>query len=125
VAADRQRTFRWLTGYLLGVQGLLHMILVTTSDHGSHDFSMLPSAAMLAMHVLAALVVALVLSHGDAVLHCWLRLLAYAVIDRRLILPTTQHASAPAVLVKAALGTAASVLLSISPHRGPPLAAGF
>ena len=121
VAADRQRSFGWLVGYLIGVQMLMHLVLAANSAHGSHDASILPSASMALLHGAAALVTALVISYADAALHGWLRFLGSLVEDFRLTPCVPDVSSARPVPGSPSDRTARS-LLGISPHRGPPRA---
>ncbi len=73
--ADRRRSPMWLVSYLLGVQALFHVLLVVIGGHTAHAHGLVPGPAMLLNHVVAAGLAALVIAHGDRVLHRWLRFL--------------------------------------------------
>ena len=68
----RQRNYIWLIGFSVGVQALLHILMIVGAGHSSHHASLLPSTAMVLTHVGAAITTALVLSHADALLHRWI-----------------------------------------------------
>ena len=77
-ATHRRRHWSWLLAYALAVQALFHVILMAIGSHAAHG-SWLPSTHMITGHVLAALVLAAVLTFGDALLIRWGRYLAQAL----------------------------------------------
>jgi hypothetical protein len=122
LAADRRRDPAWLIAYLLGVQSLLHVLLVVSAGHGSHAGSMLPPASMIVMHVLAAAAAAVLIAHADAVLHGWLRFLAFLTRDYRLALPA--RPTPPRAPTALAPGHPLGEVLGRTPlRRGPPVRA--
>jgi hypothetical protein len=69
---QRQRSYLWLISFSVGVQALMHILMTVGAGHGSHQASLLPSAAMVLTHVGAAIATAVVLSHADYLLHRWI-----------------------------------------------------
>ena len=120
-AADRRRTRTWLAVYFLGVQSLLHVMLVVNAAHASHPGSVLPSATMIAAHVLAAVGAAALVAHADAVLHHWLRFLDCLARDYLVppsALPTAFRAC---VAMEPSAGHPLGTTLALTPQRrGPP-----
>jgi hypothetical protein len=117
--SGRRRGGAWLLGYLLGVQALFHVLLTLSTSHVGHHQSFTPTVSMLALHVLATLACAVVLTSGDRHLMAWLRLLSS--LGRHYEMPT----SAPAgitVVVAAEDQTPRIRRVSAHPyqHRGPP-----
>jgi hypothetical protein len=74
--SDRRRSLAWTTAYLVGAQALLHLILAFAGTHG-HAAGLVPSTSMLAAHLAAALVAAVVLVHSDGLIQRWAALLAH------------------------------------------------
>jgi len=72
VAADRRRSAAWLFLFAIGMQALFHILLSMGSGHGAHDTRGWPTVTMLAGHLVAAAVTALLLAQGDRLLHAWL-----------------------------------------------------
>ncbi|MDO9485204.1 MAG: hypothetical protein Q7K25_03985 [Actinomycetota bacterium] len=68
IAMERPRGISWFLLYAMGMQTLLHVLLVTTTAHTAHGNSLVPSASMVLAHVLAAGALAVLLAHADAVL---------------------------------------------------------
>ncbi len=75
----RQRGYGLLIAYSVGTQALLHTLLTVGAGHGSHHDSLLPSTPMLLGHLGAAMLTALVLARGEAVLNRWVELLRTAL----------------------------------------------
>jgi len=71
IGMDRPRGFLWFLLYALGIQALLHVLLVTISAHSAHHSSLLPDSTMVITHILAAGMLAILLARGDAVLLRW------------------------------------------------------
>jgi hypothetical protein len=122
VAADRRRSPIWLVAFLLGVQSLLHVLLVVNASHASHQGGLMPSGSMIVAHVLAAGAAAFVIAHADGWLHRWVRFLDCLTRDYRL-LPSSLPAASRADCTVEFLGhRALGGLLGLTPHRrGPPL----
>ena len=76
-AVARRRSFAWLLAYLLGVQLLLHVVLVLAVPHGHSmgHMPLLPTADMALGHVVASLLAAALLARGEQVVDAWSRLL--------------------------------------------------
>jgi len=72
---DRRRGVAWLLGYLLAVQALFHVLLTLSTGHAGAHQGFTPTMSMLALHLLATLASAVVLTRGDAHLVAWLRFL--------------------------------------------------
>jgi len=68
--ADRRATWTRLAVFVVGCQVLLHVLASLVGSHHPGQ-SLLPTVSMMLAHVLAATLVALLLTHADAVLHRW------------------------------------------------------
>jgi len=68
----RSHGWVWFASYAVGIQALLHVLLVTTSGHAAHEQAIAPGPDMLMTHAVAAVAVGLLLAHGDALLLRWL-----------------------------------------------------
>jgi peptidoglycan/LPS O-acetylase OafA/YrhL len=120
LAADRRRDRAWLVAYLLGMQALLHVMLVVSAGHGSHGVSMIPPASMIVMHVLAAAAAAVLISHADALLHSWLRFLDCLTRNYRLVPPA--RPTLPRAPTALSPGHPSGDVLGLTPlRRGPPV----
>lgn len=121
VASMRARSLTWLLGFVLGLQLLLHFVLVIVSG-GSHAAtghgSLLPSASGVIGHVIAGLVAAMVLKFGDGLLDRWSYLLSRVFGD---VAVAVVPIAAP-VRVLGALRhiVMSSIVLDFAPRRGPP-----
>ena len=119
IAMERKRGVLWFVLYALGIQALLHVLLVTVSAHSSPHSSLLPDQTMLLAHGITAGLLALLLAHGDALLLRWVAymstVLYRALIPLRLIAAMGIDNFAPV----AALSQARAIEFSI-PRRGPP-----
>ncbi len=71
IGMERPRGLLWFLLYALGIQALLHVLLVTVSAHSAHHSSLLPDKTMVFTHILAAGLLALLLAHGDSALLRW------------------------------------------------------
>ena len=124
VAAGRRRSWAWLTAFLLGTEALLHVIFVvsdSTHAHGSGGMmAAVPSTGMVAGHVVASLVAAVVLMHGEATLRAWSRLLAAAFGAVVPALAPVSARSTPPVR-NPALSPRGTVLSRNLARRGPPV----
>jgi peptidoglycan/LPS O-acetylase OafA/YrhL len=120
LAADRRRDRAWLVAYLLGMQALLHVLLVVSAGHASHGGSMLPPWSMIVMHVVAAASAAVLIAHADALLHAWLRFLYSLTRDYRPTLPA--RPTPPRAPTALAPGHPSGKVLGLTPlRRGPPV----
>lgn len=73
--SDRKRNIVWLTGYLLGVQVLSHVLLTFTSTHHHHS-TVWMTVPMVLGHLVAALLGASVIAFGVNTIDGWVRYLA-------------------------------------------------
>ena len=71
LVAHKRRSGAWVLGFVLALQVLFHLLLTIAAGHG-HQGSLLPDTPMLLGHLIAALVVAAVITHGDALIHRWI-----------------------------------------------------
>ncbi len=71
LVAQKRRSGAWVLGFVLALQVLFHLLLTIAAGHGHHG-SFLPDAPMLVSHLIAAAAVAVVLTHGDALIHRWI-----------------------------------------------------
>ena len=71
LVAHKRRSGAWVLGFVLALQVLFHLLLTIAAGHG-HQGSLLPDTSMLLGHLIAALVVAAVITHGDALIHRWI-----------------------------------------------------
>ena len=71
LVAQQRRSGAWILGFVLALQVLFHLLLTIAAGHGHHG-SFLPDTPMLLSHLIAALAVAFVLAHGDALIHRWI-----------------------------------------------------
>lgn len=69
VWAGRRATTARLAVFVIAVQALLHVMSVA-GGHG-HGSSVIPSPAMVIAHGVAAVAMAVVLTHADAIAHAW------------------------------------------------------
>lgn len=123
--AERRRSTRQLIAFVLGCQALLHLVMAFAGGHPGHGAPalpgtpLLPSTPMLTGHLLAAVATALVLSHGEAVLHRWLAFLA-ALGKPVLALPAISIAENPVThWTPPTLGLHGRLARTM-PRRGPP-----
>ena len=72
IAMERPHGVTWFLLFAVGMQSLLHVLLVTASGHAGHHASLLPDTTMLIAHLCAAVLLAIVLSHLDSALLRWL-----------------------------------------------------
>jgi hypothetical protein len=112
-----------LFGFILGVEALLHVVFVVSSDcypAGGTTSSLLPSSLSLLGHVAAAIVAVAVLRHGDQALTNWSVLLRAAFEAPELILGAVPDRSVPAAPAWDARTFGADSPLSMHSRRGPP-----
>jgi hypothetical protein len=121
----RRRNFSSLLGVLLLTQFFAHPLFVVLAGH--HSSAMIGvNPAMLAGHLLAAALCALLLAHGEDLVwrHCALvaSLLFAALLPRFVILPAAAGISR--VLFRSTVGVhpwPGIPVLRFAPRRGPPL----
>ena len=71
LVSHKRRSGAWILGFVLALQVLFHLLLTIAAGHGHHG-PLLPDAPMLLGHLIAALGIAAVLTHGDALIHRWI-----------------------------------------------------
>lgn len=117
--ADRRRSARWLFGYLLAAQLLLHLVMAAM---GHHAFALLPDSRMLGAHIAAAAVAATLFARSEALVLRWWTAARRMLGAPALTLPRLSVLSS----VPAAWQTVPSSSifeLSASGQRGPPIPA--
>jgi hypothetical protein len=75
-ATARPRSWPWLIAFLLGAQVLIHVVLVIATPHMHGTMPLVPTGATAMGHLVASLIAAVVLAHGEDVLITWSRLLS-------------------------------------------------
>jgi hypothetical protein len=75
-ATARQRSWPWLIAFLLGAQLLIHVVLVIATPHAHGSMPLVPTGATAVGHLVASLIAAVVLAHGEDVLIAWSRLMS-------------------------------------------------
>ena len=123
VAVDPRMSRVRLFGFLLGMEVLLHLVFVVSSEHhvGGGASMLVPSTASVLGHVAAAVAAVAVLRHGDRVLLSWSALLSAAFGAPSLQLPSI---AARPVLVAGpwdAHAVGADAQFSSHSRRGPPV----
>jgi len=124
-ASGRRRGPLALLGLAVGLQALMHVLLLILGAHatahaaGGSAISLLPSASMLAVHAGAAVVVAIALARGDALLDRWIAFwstfgarcldVRQPLVAPRVAMATTSHVIAPRTALAGAIA-----------RRGPP-----
>ena len=119
IAMERPRSTMWFLLYAVGVQGLLHVLLVTASGHTDHHSSLLPSPSMIMAHVSAAALLAIVLSRFDAGLLRWLAYMRTVLFGRpapAVSFPSNPLPQIPSLPMR---GVTFTIAHEIS-RRGPP-----
>lgn len=117
LVAQKRRSGTWILGFVLAQQVLFHLLLTIAAGHGQHG-SLLPGASMLLGHLIAAVVISVALTRGDALIHRWIafwQALALELSWAPVPLPVT---SAPAFIEPRAF-TSAFIDHCIA-RRGPP-----
>ena len=120
--AERRRTTLGLFAFLLAVEALFHVLLSVVGGHHSGASATVhgvDTQAMLAGHVLAALVFAAVLGYGDDLLHRWLAFLGDLARSAPRLSPAWTARTAPPVGVSASPLRSSTILRSVR-RRGPP-----
>lgn len=113
----RRRALPVAVAAIAGCQALMHVVLSFAGAHAGHG-GFVPSAPMLAAHLLAAVATACVLCRADDLVHRWLafwRTLSSAVPR----LPVIGTTVAPVVPTRAA-ASGISFHVDVVRRRGPP-----
>jgi len=118
LVADKRRSGVWILGFVLALQVLFHLLLTIAAGHGHHG-SFLPDAPMLVGHLLAAVVIAVALAHGDALVHRWIAFWQALTLDIAWTPLPTVASSAPSFLQPTPLES--SALADSIARRGPPV----
>jgi len=114
-----------LFGMLVGIQALLHLVFVISSDHAhgqASSMTLMPSTLSLTGHVLASIVAVAVLRQGDRILASWTALLTAAFGAPSVALPLIPARPALPVPAWDARAFSADAHLTTQVRRGPPSA---
>jgi hypothetical protein len=117
LVAHKRRSGAWVLGFVLALQVLFHLLLTIAAGHG-HQGSLLPDTPMLLGHLIAALVVAAVITHGDALIHRWIAFW-HALALQFSWTPAPQAVTAAPVFIEPTL-TESTALAHAIARRGPP-----
>ena len=115
--ADRRRSALWLLGYLLAGQVLLHVVM---SAMGHHAFAFIPDTQMLAAHIAAAAVAAVLFAKSEALASRWMAAARRMLGAPELALPQLGVASNVPVQ-QAEISWREESFLAVVSGRGPPL----
>jgi hypothetical protein len=96
---------------------LFHILLTIAAGH-AHQQEFLPDTSMLLGHLIAAIAIAGVLTHGDAIVHRWIAFWQALAIELGWT-PAPQAAGAAPVFFEPRVTDSAVLGLSIA-RRGPP-----
>jgi hypothetical protein len=116
--ADRRATWTRCAVFVVGSQALLHVLASLVGSHHPGQ-SLLPSPSMTLAHVLAAMLVALLITHADTLLHRWVAFLRTLAQPTALLpsLPFPFRPRVPDVAPGSAATRTPALLLA---RRGPP-----
>lgn len=114
--ADKRRSARWLFGYLLAGQLLLHTVMTAM---GHHAVALVPDRQMLLAHIVAAGVAAVVFAKSEALAAAWWRAAHRYLGAPVLRLPRLQIASIVPAWRQPSCANL-KTCLRIAPWRGPP-----
>jgi hypothetical protein len=118
LVSHTRRSGAWILGFVLSLQVLFHLLLTIAAGHGHHG-PLLPDAPMLLGHLIAALAIAAVLTHGDALIHRWIEFWQALSLEFSWT-PAPASARSPQPFFEApALGS--DPLVSTIARRGPPV----
>jgi hypothetical protein len=123
VAIGTRVTTLRLFGFLLGVEVLLHLVFVLTSDchpAGVGIESLVPSGLSMLGHLAASVVAVAVLRRGDQVLLSWSALVSAVIGAPVVTLPSIPGRPVLAAPVWAARAFGADAHLASQERRGPP-----
>lgn len=109
-----------LLAVLVAGQVLLHLVLTFTAGHAAHGAITLPFTAMVAGHVVAALIAALVVRQADALVARWIAFVSTVLAPPSF--PAVMVPGAPAAVIAAADRSLVHLdaLLHQVVRRGPP-----
>ena len=111
---------------LLGGQALLHVVLTLAGGHAHDSSATGPGvAAMIAGHVAAAGVAAVVVAYADELIDRWASLVQAAIGSVPSIASPRRRATAAIAVAPASQRTAIDTLLHQVVRRGPPAAMTF
>ena len=115
--ADRRRSAPWLFGYLLAGQVLLHVVM---SAMGHHAFALIPDTQMLAAHIAAAGVAAVLFAKSEELAMRWMAAARRILGAPALVLPEVQ-AEASVPVLQAPVSWRDALCLSAASGRAPPV----
>lgn len=117
LVAQKRRSGVWILGFVLALQVLFHILLTIAAGH-AHQRGFLPDTSMLLGHLIAAIAIAGVLTHGDALVHRWIAFWQALAIELGWTPAPQAAGSAPAFFEPHISGSA--VLGHAIARRGPP-----
>jgi hypothetical protein len=117
LVTHKRRSGAWVLGFVLALQVLFHVLLTIIAGHG-HDGALLPDTSMLLGHVVAAVAVAVVLTHGDALIHRWIGFWQALALELRWTPAPLPFACAPIFIEPHVVDS--TVLGHAIARRGPP-----
>lgn len=117
LVAQKRRSGAWILGFVLALQVLFHLLLTIAAGHGHHG-AFLPNTPMLISHLIAAAAVAVVLTHGDALIHRWIAFWHALAFELNWKPAPLALASTP-VFIEPTL-VESSALADVIARRGPP-----
>ncbi len=120
IAMERPRGLLWFLLFSLGVQGLLHVMLVTTSAHAAHQTSLVPSLGMLLAHGAAAIMLSGLLAFGDSLLLRWVAYMRAALFSALLPVAPAWRTQVQHFEGEAFQPTQQTLAFAIA-RRGPPV----
>jgi hypothetical protein len=115
--ADRRRSALWLFGYLLAGQVLLHVVM---SAMGHHAFALIPDTPMLAAHIAAAGVAAVLFAKSEALAMRWMAAARRILGAPALVLPEVQ-AEASVPVLQHPVSWRDALCMSAASGRAPPV----
>ena len=119
--AGHRRSLSSLILILFAGQLLIHASVVALGHHG---VGYLPDTRMVFAHLVAAIVAAVLFAWGERIAAKWVRAAARVLGGPRLVLPSITASTIIPVPRGHASLTVASILLHLSPRRGPPVLMG-
>lgn len=117
LVAHKRRSGAWVLGFVLALQVLFHLLLTIAAGHG-HQGSLLPDVPMLLGHLIAALIIAAVLTHGDGLIHRWIAFWQALALELGWV-PAPQAFAVAPVYRESTLAESTTLAHAIA-RRGPP-----
>ena len=117
LVAQKRRSGVWILGFVLALQVLFHILLTIAAGH-AHQRGFLPDTSMLLGHLIAAIAIAGVLTHGDALVHRWIAFWQALAIELGWT-PAPQAATVAPVFFEQTL-VETTALSHVIARRGPP-----